>query len=123
MHETFPGRVLSCFDDQNWLLRSCDLTPLNFFFKELFEVKGLYPQTSIPSSIEGGDSKLHHQNSATFMQNGLEKNDISVLMYQQRVEVICRMFFLKYEECINITLPMGLRREKSNYNQITIFYT
>ncbi|KAK9510942.1 hypothetical protein O3M35_005613 [Rhynocoris fuscipes] len=31
MHETFPGRVLSRFGDQNWPPRSCDLTPLDFF--------------------------------------------------------------------------------------------
>ena len=30
-HETFPGRVLSRFGDQNWPPRSCDLTPLDFF--------------------------------------------------------------------------------------------
>ena len=31
LHETFPGRVLSRFDDQNWPPRLCDLTPLDFF--------------------------------------------------------------------------------------------
>lgn len=31
LHETFPGRVLSRFGDQNWPPRSCDLTPLDFF--------------------------------------------------------------------------------------------
>ena len=31
LHEIFPGRVLSRFGDQNWLPRSCDLTPLDFF--------------------------------------------------------------------------------------------
>ena len=31
LHETFPGCVLSHFDDQNWLPRSCDLIPLDFF--------------------------------------------------------------------------------------------
>ena len=30
LQETFPGRVLSCFDDQNWSSRSCNLTPLDF---------------------------------------------------------------------------------------------
>ena len=30
-HETFPGRVLSRFGDQNWPPRSCDLTSLDFF--------------------------------------------------------------------------------------------
>ena len=40
LHETFPGRVLSRFGDQNWLPRSCDLTPLNFFLW-LFEIKDL----------------------------------------------------------------------------------
>ena len=32
-HETFPGRVLSRFGDQNWPPRSCDLTPLDFFLR------------------------------------------------------------------------------------------
>ena len=31
LHETFPGRVLFRFGDQNWPPRSCDLTPLDFF--------------------------------------------------------------------------------------------
>lgn len=31
LYETFPGPVLSRFDDQNWLIRSCDLTPLDLF--------------------------------------------------------------------------------------------
>ena len=31
LHETFPGHVLSRFDDQNWPPRSYDLTPLDFF--------------------------------------------------------------------------------------------
>ena len=31
LHETFPGRILSHFDDQNWPSR-CDLTPLDFFY-------------------------------------------------------------------------------------------
>ena len=31
MHETFPGRVISHFGDQNWPPRSCDLIPLDFF--------------------------------------------------------------------------------------------
>ena len=42
LHETFPGRILSHFGDQNWPPRSCDLTPLDFFL--LFEVKGLCQQ-------------------------------------------------------------------------------
>ena len=33
-HETFPGRVLSRFDDQNWPAGSCDLTPLDFFLRD-----------------------------------------------------------------------------------------
>ena len=32
-HETFPGRVLFRFGDQNWPPRSCDLTPLDFFLR------------------------------------------------------------------------------------------
>ena len=32
-HETFPGRVLSRFGDQNWPPGSCDLTPLDFFLR------------------------------------------------------------------------------------------
>lgn len=31
LHESFPGRVISRFGDQNWPPRSCDLTPLDFF--------------------------------------------------------------------------------------------
>ena len=31
LHETFPGRVFSRFDDQNWPPRSCHLTPFDFF--------------------------------------------------------------------------------------------
>ena len=32
-HETFPGRALSRFCDQNWPPKSCDLTPLDFFLR------------------------------------------------------------------------------------------
>lgn len=32
LHETFSGRVISGFGDQYWLLRSCDLTSLNFLW-------------------------------------------------------------------------------------------
>lgn len=31
LHQSFPGRVISRFGDQNWPPRSCDLTPLDFF--------------------------------------------------------------------------------------------
>ena len=31
LHQSFPGRVISRFGDQNWPRRSCDLTPLDFF--------------------------------------------------------------------------------------------
>ena len=31
LHESFPGRVISRFGDQNWPPRSSDLTPLDFF--------------------------------------------------------------------------------------------
>ena len=31
--ETFPGRALSRFGDQNWPPGSCDLTPLDFFLR------------------------------------------------------------------------------------------
>ena len=32
LQETFPGRVISRRGDINWPPRSCDLTPLDFFF-------------------------------------------------------------------------------------------
>lgn len=31
LHESFPGRVICRFGDQNWPPRSCDLTPLDFW--------------------------------------------------------------------------------------------
>lgn len=32
LHEKFEGRLLSRCDDQSWPHRSCDLTPIYFFF-------------------------------------------------------------------------------------------
>ena len=31
LHETFSSRIISCCADINWPLKSCDLTPLDFF--------------------------------------------------------------------------------------------
>ena len=53
-HETFPGRVLSRFADQNWPPRSCDLTPLDFFLL-LFELKGLCRQSHNHTCIPRGN--------------------------------------------------------------------
>ena len=31
LYDEYTGRILSRFGDQNWLPRSCDLIPLDFF--------------------------------------------------------------------------------------------
>ena len=67
--KTFPGRVLSRFGDQNWPLRSCDLTPLDFFLWGYLKSQVCQQAHNHPC-IKGGDSTLHQRNSATFMQNG-----------------------------------------------------
>lgn len=37
LHESFPViRVISYFDDQNWMVKSRDLTPLDFFWEGLY---------------------------------------------------------------------------------------
>ena len=56
--ETFASRVLSRFGDQNWLPRSCDLTPLDFFLWGYLKWK-LYVNNP--------------NHSATIMQKGNEK--------------------------------------------------
>lgn len=33
LHEPFRDRVFSCFDDQSWSRRSCDLTPMDILWR------------------------------------------------------------------------------------------
>ena len=42
LHETFPGCVLSRFDDQIWPPRSCALKPLDFFLWGLYLKSKVY---------------------------------------------------------------------------------
>ena len=41
LRDKFNGRVISRGGDVNWPTRSCDLTPLDFFYLGLFERKGV----------------------------------------------------------------------------------
>ena len=54
LHETFPGRVLSRFGDQNWSLRSCDLVPLDFFLWGYLKSK-IYVNNSTTTCITRGN--------------------------------------------------------------------
>jgi len=63
LHETFPGRVISRFGDQNWPHRSCDLPPLDFylwgFFKSKVYVNKLTTVRELQEEIERCINEIH----------------------------------------------------------------
>jgi len=56
LREMFPGHVISLRGDIGWLLRSPDLTPLQFFFLGLPQSKGLQTMSHNFGSSEGGNT-------------------------------------------------------------------
>ena len=64
LHNSITGSVISRFGDQNWLPRTCDLIPLNFFLWGFLKSKvyAKKPATTreLQEEIEAASTKFSH---------------------------------------------------------------
>ena len=89
-HKTFPGRVLSRFDDQNWPPGSCDLTPLDFFLRDYLKWKST---STIPQSHAHYERKLNAA-STKFSHNYAERWwKIWTMCYSINNPILCTLWF------------------------------
>ncbi|XP_018359883.1 PREDICTED: uncharacterized protein LOC108759083 [Trachymyrmex cornetzi] len=83
LHETFPGRVLSRFGDQNWPPRSCDLTPLDFFLWSYLKSKVYVNKPTITRALQEEIKRCTNEIQPQLCREVMKNFDKRVRMCQQ----------------------------------------
>ena len=102
-HETFPDRVLSRFGDQNWLPRSCDLTPLDFFLrgcsKRKVHVDDPATTRALREEIKRCVDEIRPRLCGKVMKNLDERVRTCPILCTLRL--LKTLFYIRFKSCVN----------------------